>query len=693
MSASGLKCCLPVVPPSLILLRHGLRSLLLLLVLAGLAAAPLSAQKRPMTILDLIDVPSVGDARVSPDGSQVVYVKSEADWAENETIGHLYLVNTDGTGTRQLTFGKEGQSSPRWSPDGSHIAFLARRGDQEARQIHLLPTGGGEARPLTEHETSVGSIQWSPDGAFIYFTADDPLTDEEKKKQELGDDVYAFDENYQQGHVWKVNVETGEESRITEGDFSVWSYALSRDGTRVALTRAPSPLLNDIQKVEVWVMDADGSDWARLTNDTVPQYDPQLSPDNGTVLFTADSNQDFDFYYNDKIFLVPATGGDLEVLLPDFGGEITGAMWSGDGNSIYFTANTGVRHELFRARVRSREITQLTQGDHALGSVSYNPSNGHAVFGVQHRTNAGDLWLMDVDGGGDPWQVTHVYDYLDETFLLPRQEAVQWAGEDGVTVEGLLFYPLDYQEGRRYPLIVQTHGGPAASDKFQFGYSSNYIQVLAANGYFVFKPNYRGSTGYGDPFLRNMVGHYFDQAHKDVMTGVDYLIDRGLVDGDRMGKMGWSGGGHMTNKIVTYTDRFKAASSGAGAANWVSMYAQSDVRVYRTPWFGANPWEENAPIDTYWEHSPLKYISNVTTPTLVLVGEEDLRVPMPQSVEMYRGLKANGVPTHLYVAPRQPHGWQELYHRLFKANVEMDWWERWIMDREWKWEEAPEVEK
>ncbi|MGM0670190.1 MAG: S9 family peptidase, partial [Gemmatimonadota bacterium] len=661
MPVQGLRIDFTTSGPSLSGVRAGLpgRALFLgavLLTMAALSAVPASAQKRPMTILDLIDVPSVGDPQLSPDGSRVVYVRSEADWEENGTIGHLYLVNADGSGTTQLTFGQEGQSSPRWAPGGEHIAFLARRGDQEATQIHLLPTAGGEARPLTDHETAVGSIQWSPDGTFIYFLAEEPLTEEEKRKKELGDDVYAFDENYQQSHMWKVELETGEESRVTEGDFSVWDYALSRDGSMVALTRAPSPLLNDIQKVEVWVMEADGSDWAQLTNDTVPQYGPQLSPDNGTVLFTADSNQDFDFYYNDKIFLVPASGGDSDVLLPDFPGEITGATWGADGESIYFGANTGVRHDLFRAEVASRGITRLTEGDHAVGGISYHPQNGHAVFTVQHRTNAGDVWLMDADGGGDPWRVTHVYDYLDETFLLPRQEAVQWRGEDGVTVEGLLFFPLDYREGQRYPLIVQTHGGPAASDKFQFGSSSNYIQVLAARGYFVFKPNYRGSTGYGDPFLRNMVGHYFDQAHKDVMTGVDYLIAEGLVDGERMGKMGWSGGGHMTNKIVTYTDRFRAASSGAGAANWISMYAQSDVRVYRTPWFGANPWEENAPIDTYWEHSPLKHIANATTPTLVLVGEEDLRVPMPQSVEMYRGLKANGVPTHLYVAPRQPHG-------------------------------------
>ena len=245
----------------------------------------------------------------------------------------------------------------------------------------------------------------------------------------------------------------------------------------------------------------------------------------------------------------------------------------------------------------------------------------------------------------------------------------------------MLFYPLDYQAGQRYPLVVQTHGGPQASDKFGFGRWSNYTQVLAAKGYFVLQPNYRGSTGYGDAFLRDMVGHYFVNAHLDVMTGVDALIARGLVDGDRMAKMGWSGGGHMTNKIITFTDRFKAAASGAGAANWVSMYAQSDVRTYRTPWFGGTPWQKDAPIDVYWEHSPLKYVANVKTPTIFLVGDEDIRVPPPQSVEMFRALRSLGVPTHLYSRPARAARLAGAAARAVQGERGARWFERYVTER------------
>jgi dipeptidyl aminopeptidase/acylaminoacyl peptidase len=291
-----------------------------------------------------------------------------------------------------------------------------------------------------------------------------------------------------------------------------------------------------------------------------------------------------------------------------------------------------------------------------------------------------------------PRRVTHVFDYLARDFRLPRQEKVSWKGADGATVEGMLYYPLDYQAGQRYALAVQTHGGPQSSDQFGFTSSSSYVPALTAKGYAVLKPNYRGSTGYGDAFLRDMVGGYFTNAHLDVMAGVDHLIAIGIADGDRMVKMGWSGGGHMTNKIITFTTRFKAASAGAGASNWVSMYAQSDTRTNRTPWFGGTPWQANAPIDVYWNNSPLKYASNVRTPTIILVGQNDERVPMPQSIEMYRALKSNGVPTHLYVAPREPHGWQELRHELFKVNVELAWFEQHVTKRPYTWEKAPSDE-
>ncbi|MDE2881189.1 MAG: S9 family peptidase [Acidobacteriota bacterium] len=669
-----------------------LRFRLLFALSFGLLAAALASgqDKRPMTIVELIDVPSLGSPRLSPDGSQILFTRTDTDWKKNGRTTHIHRIDADGSGAVQLTNGEDGESSPRWSPDGTRVAFLAKRGEDEHTQIYVMRNRGGEASPLTAHDSSVGSFQFSPDGEHIFFVAPDPKSAEEKKKDRLQDDVFAFDEDYKQRHLFRVATggdgpQKGE--RLTEGDYSVIGFRLSDDGMRIAHHRSISPLVDNRDEGEVWLMDADGGNAMQLTDNTVSEFGAQLSPDGAHVMFLSDSSADFETYFNDNIFVLPAAGGAHRVLYEDMPHEVNGARWAPDG-SIYFTANTGVRTELFHGALDDDAPRALTAGDHSLTGWNFSAAAGKHVFGITNRENNGDLHLLPADGG-DPMKVTSVFDYLAETFELPVQEAIRWKGDDGAEVEGLLYYPLGYQEGQRYPVVVQTHGGPAASDKFGFGRWSSYVQVLTARGWAVFKPNYRGSTGYGDEVLRDMVGHYYRQSHLDVMTGVDHLIELGIVDGDRMAKMGWSGGGHMTNKIITHTDRFKAAASGAGAVNWISMYGTSDVRIYRTPWFGGTPWQEDAPIDTYWGHSPLKDIYKVTTPTIVLVGENDVRVPPEQSVELYRALKSNGVDTHLYIAPREPHGWRELRHELFKVNVEIDWFERHVRGIEYEWETAP----
>ena len=660
-------------------------------VLCALALSPAGAQeKRGRTFIDALEQPVVGDPQLSPDGKRILFTIDRADWKQNRRVGHIYRINADGTGQVQLTFGDRGENSPRWSPDGKLIAFTTRRDPDTTNQIYLLNVDGGEARRLTNHPTAPGTLTWAPDGKSIYFIAADDKTAEEKEKDRLRDDVYAFEENnFKQRHLWTTDLE-GKTTRVTEGAWSVSGYDLNTDGSRVAMERTPSPLLEFLDRGEVWVMDASGANAKQLTKNMVPEDNASLSPDGSTVMFTSASNEQFDIYYNDKIFLVPASGGAAKVLLPDVSYGVENASWSKDGKSIYFTANMGVHNEILKVDVASRKVTQITNGDHSLGGWSFNEDAGLHVFTRNTAERASEVNLLAAAAGSQPKRVTAVFDEDLAKFGTARQEKITWRGQDGVTVEGLLIYPLDYKAGTRYPLIVQTHGGPAASDRF--GYSTEN-QVYAAKGYAVLRPNYRGSTGYGDVFLRDMVKGYFKQSHLDVMLGTDAVIAMGVADPSKLIKMGWSAGGHMTNKIVTFTDRFKAASSGAGAANWISMYAQSDHREFRTPWFGGSPWQANAPIDLYWNHSPLKDVAKVKTPTIFLVGEQDPRVPLPQSVEMFRALKSNGVPTHLYVAPREGHGWAELRHRLFKVQIEMEWFEKHGHNRSYTWERIPGEEK
>jgi dipeptidyl aminopeptidase/acylaminoacyl peptidase len=669
---------------------------LLLAALTVLASArtPIHAQqpRRPMSIVDLAELPRILDPQLSPDGRSVIYMLTRADWKANRAVPHIWRQTVGGGQPAQLTNGNAGEASARWSPDGKSLLFLTR-GDESGTQIYLLPSEGGQAQALTRHGTSVSQPAWSPDGSAIYFLASDPATADERDRDRLRDDVFAFEENLKQRHLWKVAVPSGSELKLTDGDFSVLSYRLSQDGRQIALHRAPTPLANDSGRSEVWVMDASGRNARAVTSNSVEEIEAELSPDNTQILFLAGANSALEPDYNSTIFLVPAGGGAPRLLLPDFPYAVEHASWTPDG-AIVACVNMGTHSEIFRIDVAARRAKALTDGRHSVQFWSVVPAARRMIFQLDEPTRIGDAWTLPLDGG-TPSRVTGIYDSLERNFNLPRQEKVAWKGADGVAVEGLIFYPIGYQAGKRYPLVVQLHGGPSESDKFGYGpgFIVNYVPVLTARGYAVLRPNYRGSAGYGNAFLRDVVGSYFRNMHLDVMAGVDDLVHQGIADPDRLAVMGWSAGGHLTNKLITFTNRFKAASASAGAADWISMLAQTDQRTDRTSSFGGSPWQANAPIDAYWSNSPLKDAARVKTPTLFFVGQEDSRVPMPQSVEMYRALVANAVPARLYIAPREGHQWGELRHQLYKANAELEWFERYVMDRSYTWERAPGDER
>ena len=637
-----------------------------------------------MSLVDIAALPRVVDPQLSPDGKTVVYMLSQPDWNAGRLIYHLWRQDTRGGAPVRLTTGAgETPGSTRWSPDGVSIVFV------RAGQLMQLTPGGAtrEPRAVTKHATAVSSPMWSPDGSRIYFVAADAPTADERERERRKDDIYALDENVKARQLWSVSAASGAETAITSGPLSVLSYRLSRDGSLLVVGRGPTPLEDDKHRAELWVMDAGGGNAREITHNDVEEGQPEFSPDNSRILFLAETNEKLEPYYNSNVFVMPAAGGTPKPVLPDFQYAIDQAAWSPDGAFILAVANMGVHSEIIEIDASTRQWKALTNGDHYIPPTwSVVAQAGQMVFQFDEPARFGDVWTLAIPAArtaaaAAPVRVTGAFDALDRTFALPRQEKVAWKGADGTTVEGVLFYPSGYVAGRRYPLVVQMHGGPGDSDKFGAGAGLlfNYFPVLTGHGYAVLRPNYRGSTGYGNAFYRDVVGGYFRNMHLDVMAGVDFLIKRGIADPDRLVVMGWSAGGHLTNKLVTMTTRFKAASAGAGVADWTSLYAQSDTRANRTPWFGGTPWQKNAPVAAFWNHSPLKDAANVKTPTLFFVGENDVRVPLAQSILMYRALKSNGVPTALYVAPREGHQWQELRHQISKANAELAWFARYAL--------------
>lgn len=648
-----------------------------------------------MSLVQLAELPRLIDPQLAPNGRAVAYMLATADWNAGRQTFHLWRQDIGGGAPVALTTNGPGDApgSTRWSPDSASILF-ARGG-----QLMLVSASGGESRAVTKHATAVAAPTWSPNGATIFFTAADAASADDRERDRRKDDVYAFEEREKVRQLWSVDVKSGAEKQLTSGPLHVNSYRLSRDGRRIVIERAPTPLVDDTRKAEIWLVNADGSDARQITHNNVLEQQPELSPDGSQILFISDTNERFEPYYNQNLFVVAAQGGTPKAVIADFPYGVDQASWAPDGKSILIVANMGVHSEIYSVDPDSRRATQLTEGRHFIPpGWSVVPAAAKMAFQFDEPTRFGDVWTLPIPTSGasvasrdQPTRITGVFDTMEKTYAIPRQDKVTWKSKDGVAIEGILFYPANYTPGTRYPLVVQMHGGPEESDKFGAGPGLllSYFPVLTGKGWFVFRPNYRGSTGYGNTFYRDVVGGYFKNMQYDILTGVDALAKQGLVDPDRVVLMGWSAGGHLTNKLVTMTTRFKAASSGAGVGNWLSMYAQSDTRDNRTLWFGGTPWQKNAPFAMYWSNSPIKDAASVKTPTLFFVGENDVRVPLQQSVEMYRALKSHDVPTHLYVAPREGHQWQELRHQIFKANTELAWFSHYALGTSYTAEVAP----
>ena len=652
---------------------------------------------KAMTISDVLELSKVRSGQVTSDGNNLVYLKSQLDWRGNRWVNQVWRFQAANGTSRQLTFGRNSVSNLVLSPDDQKIAFFSRRHKDKKRQVYVMHLDGGEAYRLGKLEVSASNLAWSPDGQHLYFTAQPALSKAQRKAQKNQAIIKAFEDPDNKQALWRIALSSGKIEQLTQANSSVVYYQLANDNQTVLLSKAPGKLLDQRHQAELWLLNLADKSQQRLTTNHYFERTARLSADGKFVAYTATVNAQEAQYYNSNLFVLDIEQQRTQLLSANFTGEIEVAEWATTANNLYFVANLGVSSHLHQVNINNKEITQLTFGDWTIDDWFYQASLERHIIEKRSATEPGDFWQATSranNASTSPQglaltRMTNHHQNISQQYLLPAQKKLKWPSHDGQMIEGLLTFPLNYQAGQPFPLVVQTHGGPRSSDQFGVWSTSDYLPVLAAHGYGILMVNHRGSTGYGDEFLRDMVGGYFRNAHLDVLAGVDFVIAQGLADPNKLVKMGWSAGGHMTNKMITFTDRFKVASSGAGAVDWVSMYGETDASYMRTWWFGGKPWEKNAPISTYQKNSVIDELWKVKTPTLIFVGEKDVRVPSTQSKMLFRGLRDNGVATELYIAPNEPHGFRKPKNRLFKINKELEWFNRYIFNEIYSHEPIP----
>ena len=667
------------------------------LVLWAGAASAQAPTKRPMSIDDMMALKNVGGAQISPNGALVVYTVSRwehpnANPAKGDTAmgdkheqrSHLWVVSTDGSRpARQITFSERGESQPQWSPDGSMISFVSARGtasgDEQPRgQIHVLRLEGGEAEKITDVKEGVSGYSWSPDGRRIAFLSVDSLPKTSDAQRKRRDDPQVYEGDLRLSHVWVVDVATKKTTELVHTtEFTVrGTPSWSPDGRRIAYVTSPTTLLRD-ERRKGFIVDAATGAADAIVADADIQGTPQWSPDGRTLAMTTlrqthpmvPDSMPFREILNSHLVLYDVAAKRSRDVSAGFDNSPGGLTWSPNGSSLFFTAGDRVYSSAFRFDVATGKYTQLTQRQIIRG-VSFDKGGSRVAMVIDSPLSPGEVYTADA-AFASPRKLTNTNPQL-ASLELGESEVVTWKSSDGQEVEGVLLKPVGYRAGQRYPLLVDIHGGPTGAHNA--GFKANWGspgQYWAGQGWAVLYPNPRGSTGYGEKFMRGNIPDWGGGDYRDIMAGADAMIARGIADADRLAVTGWSYGGYMTSWVVTQTTRFKAAMEGAGLFDLVSMYGTTDIPGYIASFFKGVPAKET--LEFYRQRSAMTFVDNVRTPLLILHGGNDQRVPIGQPMQYYRALKDRGRTVELVFYPREGHGLGEYYHQIDKIRREYDW--------------------
>lgn len=650
---------------------------------------------------DVISLRGVGTPILSPDGRNVAFTVTTTDWNDNRYDTEIWL-SRDGGKPYQITNTIKANSvNPVFSPDGQWLAFIADRGNKS--QIYIIRLDGGEARAVTKEEESISGFEWTPDGKSFVFLKPEK---EVKTKKEIEKRYGGFetdDAEFTLSHLWQVDVnpdakdpsefpcyesvdslkskagciQLPKATRITEGKFTVTSFIVSPDGSKVAFSHQPDPLINSFAKSNISVVDLSTKKVTAVVTNPSSDGLEAWSPDSKQILYSTNlSDTTSNFYTNSKLFTINLADKSQRQIAKDLDEDLGGAMsWVQSG--IYFSLFNKTNRPVYKADPATGSFSVFLNSPEQIFGISFSKSGDKMAFSGRNGDQLNEAFVTTV-ANPKPARITNMSDQL-ANWKLPTSEVISWKSKDGATIEGVLHKPKNYDPAKKYPLLVVIHGGPTGIDTPAPTPGSVYpIAQWVDKGCLVLRPNYRGSAGYGEKFRSLNVKNLGVGDAWDVLSGVDYLDKKGMIDKSKMGCMGWSQGGYISAFLTTTSDVFKAISVGAGISDWMTYYVSTDIHPFTRQYLKATPWSDEA---IYRKTSPMNYINQAKTPTLIQHGEFDRRVPISNAYQLLQGLRDKGVKTELIVYKGFGHGITKPKERL-AAN-----WHNWQWFNKYVWGE------
>jgi acylaminoacyl-peptidase len=623
--------------------------------------------------MDVFELEIAADPQISPDGSRVAYVRQSMDIMTDRARGNIWLVSTDGQRHRPLLSGADSYTSPAWSPNGDRIAYVSSA-EGRGPQIHVRWMDNGQTAMLTNLREGPSAIAWSPDGsqiAFSMFVAAEGTTLATPPKAPEGAEwaapVKVIDSLYYRAdgrgyletgntHIFVLSAEGGTPRQLTSGDFNhggLLSWA--PDGNTIAFS---ANRLDDYEhqptQSEIWTVNVDDGTLTQLTDRLGPDVAPRYSPDGSSIVYLGYDDRKMG-YHNSSVYVMDADGTNARALTADFDRSIGAVDWAGASNRLYVQYDdSGDRHIATLSMNGNLSSIASDVGSASIGRPYTSGGFSVADNGSYAYTAGTPYRPADVAAGRRgraPRKLTALNDDLFTHKDLGQVEEMRWTSVGGLEIEGWIVTPPDFDASTKYPLILEIHGGPFTAYGPHF---SAEIQLMAAAGYVVLYTNPRGSTSYGFDFANEIHHNYPGQDYDDLIAGVDAAIARGYVDENRLYVTGGSGGGVLTAWIVGKTDRFRAAVSAKPVINWISTVLTTDIGAFMPEyWFASQPWEDP---DSYWDRSPLSLVGNVSTPTMLMTGEQDHRTPIPEAEQYYQALQLRKIDTVLVRIPDASHG-------------------------------------